>query len=473
MRQTYDNKLLTISGLNLYINPLAKPDGELLRAVNVKSDPYGAKSKRRGYSAYLGTPDTSQVNTLFTWQKDNGTTIYNYRASGTSLYYSAQGTGAWAKAGSGTISSGAHIGQAVLDDTLIICDGAGSTRHTTNGTAFTNTTLAPIAVDLAQYQNRIYAAGTESDLFYSTTNDATNWETSGTSDSSSFKVPDAGKLNKIFKASDRLQIVKNSGKLFKWDGYYLIDTASNLGPSSPYSVDETEGYYFGLNRKGYFGGYGNAKPQLLSNAIQRQIYNDAQTGIEGTVFDSAPAVTHYYDYLCSVGSVTDDLTDETVTNCIQVYNYQKNEWLNYSLAHRPTAWNSYIDASGDQQLIFGDANGQCYQMDTTYTDAGQPIEAVMEFVIHMNSPQYNKEWQKLCAFFNPGNQCKIQVAYADTFTKERKQWYELGDCSDGVTEFRLPSPARSKLLFVKIYERSKDHPFTFYGFSVEADTIIN
>jgi hypothetical protein len=473
MREKYSNKLLSISGLNLYVNPLSKADGELIRSVNVKSEPFGAKRKRRGYSKYLGTPDASQVNTLFTWQKDDGTTIYNYRASGSALYYSAQGTGDWTLAVNGTITNDAHVGQAVLDDTLIVCDGAGATRHTTSGTSFTNTSLAPVAVDLEEYQGRIYAAGTASDLFYSTTNDATNWETTGTSDSSSFKVPDAGKLSRIFKSNDRLIACKNSGKIFKWDGYYLIDTASNLGPSSPYSVAETEGYFFGMNRKGFFGGYGSNKPQLLSNALQSQIYNDAGNGIVGTVFNNAPAETFRYDYLCSVGSVTDDLTDKTVSNCIMKYNYQQNEWLNYSFAHRPTAFNSYVDADGDEQLIFGDSSGQCYKLDTSYTDDGEPIEAVMEFVIHMGNPQYSKEWQNLYAFFNPGNQCKIQVAYADTFTKERKQWFEVGDCSDGVAEFRLPAPARSKLLFIKVYERSKDAPFTFYGFSVDADTIMN
>lgn len=473
MRKKLDNKMLSIAGLNLYVNPLAKADGELIRAVNVKSDPYGAKKKRFGYSTYLGTPNTDQINTLFTWRKDDGSTFYNYRASGEGLYYSTQGTGTWTIAGNGTITDGSHIGQAVLDDTLTVCDGAGSTRYTTDGTSFTNGTLAPIAVDLAEYQNRIYAAGTASDLFYSTTNDATNWETTGTSDSSSFKVPSEGKLSRIFKANDRLIACKNSGLVYRWDGYYLVDTATNLGPSSPYSIAETEGFHFGLNRKGYFGGYGGAKPQLLSNAIQRQIYNDAGEGIVGTVFDTAPAVTHKYDYFCSVGSVTDDLTDQTITNCIHKYNYQKNEWLDYSFADKPTAWNSFQNASGVETLIFGDSSGQCYKIDDSFTDNGVAIESVMEFVIHLGSPQYSKEWDKIYAFFNPGNQCKIQVAYADTFTKQRQQWHEVGDCSDGVAEFRLPGEARSKLLFVRIYERSKDSPFIFYGFSVDAEVIIH
>lgn len=463
-----DVTIAPVGALNLYINPLTNSESELIRAVNVTSIPYGAKSKRRGYSTYLGTANGSAVTSLFTWTKDDGTTIFNYRASGNRLYYSEQGTSEWAICGNGTIPSGARVSHAVLDNTLIISTESASTRHTTNGTSFTDTPLAPIATDLAQYQNRIYAAGTASDLFYSTTNDATNWSTVGTSDSSSFKIPGAGKLNRIFKAYDNLVACKNSGLLYKWDGYYLVDTGTKLAPSSPKSVAEQEGFFFGLNRLGYFGGYGAAKPQLLSNAIERQIYNSKETGIEGTEFNIAPGVTHRYDYLCSVGDVSDDLTDEKISNCIHKYNFQKNEWLNWSFAHKPTAFNSYTDNVGKQQLIFGDSSGQCYKMDTSNTDDNQPIEAVMEFVVHGGIPHLDKEWMRFYAFFNPGNQCKVQVAMANTFTKQRKRYYDLGDCSDGVAEFRFPSGSRSKLLFIKIYERSTEQPFTFYGFTYNA-----
>jgi hypothetical protein len=459
-----------LGGLNTYVNPLGIGDGTLLRAVNVDSYPYGAKTKRGGYETYLGTPDVSQVNTLFNWTKNDGSTFFNYRASGTKLYFSVQGTGAWTVCGNGTISSGAHIGHAVLDDTLIICDGAGSTRHTTSGTSFTNTTLAPVAVDLAQYQGRIYAAGTSSTLFYSTTNNAADWATSGTSDSSSLTIPGEGKLSRIFKAADRLIANKNSGLQFKWDGYSLVDTSTKLAPSSPYSVAESEGYFFWLNRLGHFG-YGGDRPQILSNAIQRQIYNDSGSAIVGTVFDSAPAEVHRYDYLCSVGTTSDDLIGETISNCIQKYNFQTNEWLNDSYANKPTAWLSYKDASGIQQLIFGDNSGQCYKRTNVFSDNGTPIESVMLFVHHGGVPHLEKKWDWFTAFFNPGNEAKVQIAVADTFTKDRLIWHELGDCSDGIAEFRFPAGTRGRLLFIKVYESSRENRFTFYGYDVQAEVI--
>jgi len=162
----------------------------------------------------------------------------------------------------------------VLDNTLMICDGAGSTRHSTNGTSFTNTTLAPVAVDLVEYQNRIYAAGTVSNLFYSTFGTPTDWST----DSSSLTIPGAGKLSNSIKAADRVVTIKNSGLLHRWDGDSLLDLASNLGYSSPYSIDQSEGYYFGLNRLGVFG-FEGARPKILSNKVQKLIYNDDGNGI--------------------------------------------------------------------------------------------------------------------------------------------------------------------------------------------------
>lgn len=455
-------------GLNLFINPLTQQNGELIRCVNLDSFPYGCKRKRPGYTTYLGTADGSAVTNLFNWTKNDGTTFYNYRASGSSLFYSAQGTGAWTLCGNGTISPGAHVGAAVLDNTLIVGDGVGSTRHTTSGTSFTNTTLAPVGEFFAQYQGRIYIGGTSSTLFYSTTNDATNWNTSGTSDSSSIQIPGAGKIGKIFVCSDRLTTTKNSGLMHRWDGFSLVDLSTKLGPSSPYSIDDSGGFFFWLSRVGYHG-YGGARPQLISNAIQPQIYNSVGSAIAGTVFTSAPGIVHQYDYLCSVGTVTDDFTRQSVSNCIQKYDYQKNEWLNYSFNNRPTSWLSYADNNGDQQLIFGDSSGQCYTYGgSSSTDNGSPVTSQMEFIFHDGSPHLDKIFRWFFAFFNPGNEAQIQIAVGDTYESEFKKWIDIGDCSSGVCAFRFPSGSKGKILFVKVSESSKNAKFNFYGFTVDA-----
>lgn len=469
------SQVYQVGSLNLKVSPMLHKEGDLIRSVNVDSFPYGAKRKRCGYGTYLGTPDTSEVRNLFSWQKENGTQFWNYRFSGSKLYYSTQGTGAWTVCGNGTFNAAGTMTNTVLEDTLYICDGYGTINFSTTGTSFVNngtylyngtsTTPAPVAVSLQEYQQRIYAAGTASDMFWSNVGTGGDW----TNDSSSILIPGAGKLISNFKSAQQLVANKNSGIVYQWNGNDLTDLSTDLGLTSTQSVGKIQDYRIYLNRLGFFG-YGGQRPELLSNAIERQIYNDAGEGIIGTTFDNAAATTHQYRYYCSIGTVTDDLTDETVPDAIAVYDFQNNEWGNYQYANRPTAWLSYKDASGNQQLAFGDSSGQCYQVSGTATDDnGVTIPSVIEGVITLGAPDQNKDWRYLRASFNPGAQAKVQVALADTYTKGKKTWIDLGDAEDGIVEYRFPSGSQSRLLFWKVYESSKTARFIFYGFSVEAD----
>jgi len=463
-------KVFNLGGLNQYVNPLLKDDGQLIHSVNADSYPFGAKTKRSGYVAHLGTADGSAVNSLFHWETNAGS-VYTYRASGSSLYYSIGGTGAWTLAGNGTISPGSQVGYAVLGNTLIIGDGVGSTRHTTNGTSFTNTTLAPVSNTFAQYQGRIYAGGTASDLFYSTSLDATNWNTSGTSDSSSIAIPGEGRIQSVFNANDRIIATKTSGLMFKWDGYSLVDTSSKVGPSSSESRAEKESFNIWLNQNGLYG-YTGGFPTLLSNAIQSQIYNSTNTGITSANFSNAPANFYKNDYLIKVGTVTPDITGYQIDDALIKYDLQKNEFLNYKFADVPTAFHSYKDATGLEVLLFGDSSGQCYKLSgTATTDNGDPIETTMEFLIASGEVDNDKEFRRFKAFFNPGSQAKVSIAIADTFTKEGKTWIPLGDARSGIVDYQFPHNSRGRLLFVKIYENSTDTAFTLYGFTVEADIL--
>lgn len=460
--------VFNLGGLNLFVNPLSLNEGDLIRSVNVDDFPYGGKIKRSGYITYGGTANGSAVDSLLNYTQNDGTTFWNYRVSGGIMYYSTNGTGAWTICGNGTFTAGNRVRGAILENTLIVGDGAAATRHTTNGTSFTNTTSAPIAAYFEEYQNRIYAGGTASTLFWSTAGTPTSWTGA---DSSSINIPGAGRINSVTKTADRVVSSKNSGLMFKYDGYSLIDTATKLGLTSPDSYAKIEGFALWLNRLGFFGSGGGA-PQLLSNAIQRQIYNDSNEGIAGSNFETAPAVIHHYDYLCAVGSVTDDLTDETVPDCVEKYNYQQNRWGNYQYANNPTAWLSFKDNTGVQQLIFGAANGQCYQISGTATnDNGSTIESIMEFFVHGRAPSKDKKWNWFVGFFNPGCQAHVQAACSDTFVKGGKNWIDLGDARTGVVEYRFPEGTRSKFLFIKITEASRNARFNLYGFSYDFDII--
>ena len=464
--------VFNIGALNLKVSPFLQGNGQVLHALNVTRDTVGAWKKRSGYITFLGAADGSQINTLASWTQNDGTSLFVYRASGSTLYHSVGGTGAWTTSGGGTITAGAHFGFTVLDNTLIGGDGTTATRHTTSGTGFTNTTGAPLAELWSEYQGRVWGArgtsvsGTATDMIHSTTGTATDW----TTDSSSIRIPGPGRINSLFKVGDRNVAGKDSGQMFRYDGFSLVDLSTDLGPSSPYSVGEIEGYRLYLNRRGFYG-YGGALPEIISNPIERQIYNSAGSGIAGTTFDNAPGIVHNYDYLCSVGTITDNLTQRTVPDCVMKYDFQLDEWVNWRFANRPTAFGIFQDLNGVNQLIFGDSIGQAYQYAGTATsDNGNPIEVQLMGFLHGGSFE-DKKWNWISGQFSPGCRAKIQIALSDTFSPRTLNWQEIGDAADGVVDYRFPSNSRGKFLFWKIYEYSSDTPFQFFGWQISADEI--
>lgn len=458
-----------LQGLNLYNNPI-DTEGYFLRAVNVDNYPYGAIKKRPGYAEFLGTQNGGTVQKLFQWTNDDASQSYLYSQAGSVLMYYdvTAGTGDWATCGNGTFAGNVPIGHTVVENTLIVGDGVGSTRHTTNGTSFTDTSGAPLARHWETYQGRAYAGGTANTLFASATFDATNWSgAGGTNDAFSIDIMGEGRITKVTKISDRLVIHKGGGNLFRWDGDSLVDMATNYALTSPESYAEVEDYGIWLNRMGLYGS-GGSKPELISNAIQPLIYNDNDNGIAGTTFDIAPATAFKQNYFISVGNIADDLTEETITNAIIKYDYQKNQYYTYSFADKPTAMGVYKDSSGVEHLIFGDNTGQVYKFGgTATTDAGQPIYAVGEVLFSGSDPANEKSWRKYRALFNPGSQAKIQIALSDTFRRDSLRLTDLGDTSQGNVDYRFPQSSNSKLLFIRVYENSKDSRFNWFGHAIE------
>ena len=461
--------------IHQYLDQVMMTEGQLIRAVNVDSFPVGAKVTRPGYTSFLNTSNGSQVNSLFSWTRQDGSSIFLYRFSGNTLQYYdvAVGTATqWLNCDNGTFTGGSHVGNAVLNDVLIVGDGINPTRHSTDGTSFTNTTLAPVGQFFTTYQGangaRVYIAGTASQLFYSVSGDATNWNLSGTSDSSSIFIPNDGRIGKLMVLSGQLLIGKSQGRMYRWDGANLYDLANASGPTSPYSFANIEGNGFWLNPLGVMTSQGDS-PQLISNPVQRFIYNDANTGIGTGVFNNAPGAAHRYDYFLSIGSVQDDFTQEPLNNGILKYNYQKNEFLTYQFNDNPTAYHSFRDSNGQPKLIFGNAAGQCFTFGgTAVTDAGNPIYSVVDLLFNFNNPSFEKDWRWLVAYFNPGDSAQVSIAHSNTFDMNKKDWIDIGEARSGVVKFKFPAGARSRLLWMRIKDASRTGKFTFYGVALGA-----
>ena len=457
-------RVFNIGGLQLKVSPFLAKEGEMIRCVNMENDMVGAKKKRPGYTTYLTSLGT-EVKTLFNWTTNTGTQFWNYAFAGGTLFYSQQGTGAWTVCGNGTFTANeAQLGYVSVHGTLLMAgDGTAVTRHSTDGTSFTNTTSAPLASQFVHYQDRVHALGSVA-LHWATTGTPTDW----ISDSSSIDIPGGGGPLTAFKASDRIMVGKTTGDMYRYDGYSVFDLSTDLGPTTK-SVPEVESFKFILNRQGIFATSGGV-PEIVSNPIERQIYNDIGSGIAGTIFSTAPGIAHKYDVLFSVGTVTDNLTDETLNRCILKYDYQLNEWANWQFANEPTAFGTYVDTLGDKQLIFGDSTGQCYTFGgSNNTDNGNAIESIMEGVLHLGAPEVDKKFNYIWVFANPGCEANVQVAIASTFTKARKRWMSLGNFVDGVAELHFPANSEGKLLFWKITEASLNTRFQIYGFSIDWD----
>lgn len=502
------------NGINTYSSPMQGQDGQMIHGVNVTSFPLGGLSKRPGYTSFLGNLGTQVSSLLYYPNQNNGTALTLLAAAGSLLYYSQQGTSAWAIAqgstggdSGGTITNGNHVQGCIVNNVLLIGDGVGSTRHTNNGTVFTNTNLAPVGQFYCQYQGRAYTTnGTNSVLSFSDANDITNWNTGGTSDSSSLTVPDEGAAGPMFVAGDRLVVTKTKGKMFNWDASSLVDMTTKYGPTMPWSIGSIDDFYLLPNQYGLFS-YDGANKQLISNPVQRQFYNRQNTGMSGSqigLTSTACGQAHVWNYFLTQGTITDDFTGRRIPNSILKYDYQKNTYLNWQFYDNPTSMLSYTDATNQKQFIFGGTAGQVFQLSSSATsDNGHPIQTDMVFLFSYAAQQetfsqtsaatisgmtYEKEWKWLRVYFNPGCEVNIQYAFANSFTYERLKWSETintanlpvtngaAQFQDGILEIRFPmdtnNPPRSRLLFLRIYDNSDNSQWTLYGVSIDANIVL-
>jgi len=489
---------LNPQGLNTYQNVL-QTDGQLIHGVNIVQFPFGGMSKRPGYTSYLNNPDSSVVNSLFVWQFQNSGTFYAYRASGTNIYSSLMGTGNWAPTVNGSIASGQHVGNTIFNNVLTIGDGVNPLMNSLDGTTFTSPGSAPVAQYLTTFQDRVYTTDGTSDLLqYSVTNDPTNWQNSGTSDSNFLVIPTNGALSGLFVAANYLNITQTRGNIYNWDGTTLTNTSTKFGPSSPWSIAQIDDTFFWSNNVGQFQ-YDGAQKTLISNPIQRQFYNRQNTGIIANSWGTMPSADYYWNYLTAVGTVTDDFTGRTIPNNIIAFDFQKTQYLNWSFYNAPTAMYGYLDTNKVRQLIFGDAQGQCFQLNPSITsDNGNPIPTEMVYLFDyaqqssafsptsastVSGSTYEKLWKSIRLFFNPGDEMNIQFSFSNSLTYANLTWSEVintkvgdGDywqISDGAVEIAFPlsqnNMPRSRFLFVRMYESSTTSQWSYYGASIVAE----
>jgi hypothetical protein len=96
----------------------------------------------------------------------------------------------------------------------------------------------------------------------------------------------------------------------------------------------------------------------------------------------------------------------------------------------------------------------------------------MMFSVDGGTLELDKRWNWLWLYFNPGCQAAVQIACTDSLTPSNASWIDIGDVTAGIVRYKFPTNSRSKILYIRIHERSKDVPFVFYGFSYDAEPIL-
>lgn len=463
--------ITTFRGVKQNLSPLNHTDGDLLVCQNLDSYPIGAKTKRCGYTTYLGTLP-NRVNSLFSWQKPSTGDLFLYAASNNGLYHSIEGTGDWTISGNGTITSVIPgVGHASLDDYLIIGDGAGSTRHTTNGTSFTNTTLAPVGNKMCEFNQRIYIGGTNNYLYASELGSAAGWDTTTTNPSFSEPITGRGTISAVRNVNGEVLTTKSGGAMVHFDGYQKYQNPSSMGPISPWSMDEYNGIWFWINRDGMIAH--DTYPKVISRPVQDLFYSNFGTGVSYSYLQSGPGVVYKDDYMVSVANITSQLVPETVNDMVIKYNVPSNEFSWYKYAVRPYAFHRFIDRSGNEQLLFGENNsGQVYiRSGTATSDNGTAITARMMGFLDFGDPKKEKIVKEVAALTSPGCGATLQIAMSNTLDLNSLNWHTFPDLHSGYTAYSPPKPLRGRYCFYRLTESSTDKPFTFYSLMFDIDPI--
>lgn len=368
-------------GINRNVSPLLPILGEWKLIVNADIDKVGVASKRDGYVKFLNAPDASEILNLIPFNVGSINRIIMINAAG-KLYSALATDSTWGTAKLTGLSTSKRWGYTIMSDdsgNMYMILGNGSVVYkTADGVNFSSVSGAPLARYWTQLFQRVYASGVDADpdvLHWCSVGDLTDWSVVAPSDSASLNIDkfDGGTIQNIRALNDRVVIWKNR-KIKRWDEEYLKTVMASAGLDAPYSLADIDGMSFTFDREAirlYDGNY----PQNISEPIKDLIYGISKSAtnlqrICGEVFKNR--------YYLSVGDITDE-DSNTITNAWIVYDFIKNMFWLYSLADHTTAIAKFINGTtGEQNLYFGDVNGQCYKMFSGDMDDDANIEMKLQ-----------------------------------------------------------------------------------------------
>lgn len=373
--------------------------------------------------------------------------------------------------------SGVVSDYTILSNKLIIGNGGDQTVYY-DQSVFTALTAAPIAKYWTNIYGRAVAAGVEtspSAIYGSKTEDPTSWVNDATDPSSGWSAlvdPDNnGAITGIEKKAGRI-IVHKEGGLYKiiFDEYgvpqEIVDMENEASTLSNASIVASGEYNYYLSETGVFRGQGS-NPDIVSlplgDLFDNITYANGIASVAGVLGDFV-----YW----SVGNITEDdvFGGRTYTNCVITYNKRTEEWTLDTLAHAPTAYASFRNASNVLQLFFGDSAGNTFVFDGSTTDGmtlvgadGTPIDGELRWTPNaFGDPAAVKTYGTIFFRSEPGVAAEIAVI-ADHYDV-----VSIGSLSQGFVDATIPDTLQNtRELEVVIYDTSRRAASRIYGFTIE------
>jgi len=452
-------------GMHRNVSPMAVLKGEWKKIVNWDIAKIGCATKRDGYTAILNVPDASEILTLIPFEVGSYRLLIMINAAGKLYVADPAVDSTWGTAKLTGLSTTGRWGWTVLHDDsgvpYMILGNGTEVYKTTDGDTFSTVSGAPLAKFWASYQERVYAAGVPADedvLHWCSIGDLTDWSAVSPSDSGSLNIDkhSGGTIQNIRALNDRVVIYKKT-RMKRWDEEYLRTVMSSDGLDAPYSLAEINGMAFSLDRNAIRLYDGNS-PQELTSKIEDLIFgidfgSTNTPRICGDVFKKK--------YYLSVGTITDEDGD-TISNAWIVFDFNKNAFWLYSLAHQATAMTRLMCSDGVQRFFFGGTAGKVWEMFNGDDDDGTDIEAFLEgHVIYPAGIETFIDPKEVLVASKFGHEMTVQLT--DDYTDNTMT---IGEFDKPVTSNLTDQLGNNVLgLVVRVVHSTKGKPI-FYGFSL-------
>jgi len=304
----------------------------------------------------------------------------------------------------------------------------------TSGDVYTDTTYTsgtdPVvpyrALTCCTYHRRVYVGSPydtslyASEICYSSidyqakgSDPASPWTTQATlSDYSfAFNLPVDkdyhGSVLHLTSINDRCLVYKEEA-IYVWNETSILDVFG-ISPiqGSIATMQETKEDYF-LTNEGFFKCDGQKVSPVGEGWYEmiKQIFRNTDVVLDPTKIISYAG---NFLYFCFLGDVGYD--GNTIKNACFVYNAYYNEMYLWSMGHQITAIGSYINAQKDKVFVFGDVNGNTYQLDyTANDDYGTSIQAHFDTkYFFFDSPESYNEIRELYNFATKGSGMEVSV----------------------------------------------------------------